>query len=306
MRLVPEKTIELHTALAILGHLGHETSIWSYTSGIDQGVWSDNFRKFFMLELKAPEYLAGLFFEIDIKQLTTYVNNFNHNSHPDVLYVLPLTPFSLLHQFWGHWPTCELLDILYSLSWCSSYLRVTSNCPSCFSTIPYCNLCALYAHDRKSSLAAFRSNLQDPSGNAFRSLLHFAYSLPCVRQSFACHTYVIRASDLSDLLSSSKSLGRARIRWDGYNFTYRGCGLPLGQTAYSTPQLLCRFLQDIIHCNESQGLALRSHELSYDRSQPEDDRRHEDIFLEQGSISRAIRTAGEGHPKGLLFVGWPG
>lgn len=92
-KLIPEKTVEIWTAFALVDHLGPDTWIWSRTSYVDQDVWTPDLRKWFMLELKAPEDDANPFISIDLAQLNSYVDGYRRRRHPDVLYVLPDPPW---------------------------------------------------------------------------------------------------------------------------------------------------------------------------------------------------------------------
>ena len=142
-RLVPEKTVELHTAFSIVNHLGPETLVWSYTRGLDQGVWSDTFLKMFMLELKAPIDIWNPYFEIDIQQLRQYTHDFRQFRHPDVLYVFPTPRYRLLYHFIlrsfrrpsfqksivSRWPG----SIMWKNPKCQICLNIKCSCPICQS-----------------------------------------------------------------------------------------------------------------------------------------------------------------------------
>lgn len=109
--LIPEKTVEIWTACSLLEILGQRTWIWSPATGYDQDVrldeWADVLLKWFVLELKAPKCGHGPFgpntphdcwdphINIDIPQLDAYVAGVSRRppAHPDVLYVLPDTPW---------------------------------------------------------------------------------------------------------------------------------------------------------------------------------------------------------------------
>ena len=109
--LIPEKTVEVWTACSLLAILGQGTWIWSRATGYDQDVeldeWADALSKWFVLELKAPQCGHGpvgqnVFHDcrdphinIDLPQLAAYVAGVNGHppAHPDVLYVLPDTPW---------------------------------------------------------------------------------------------------------------------------------------------------------------------------------------------------------------------
>lgn len=88
-RLIPEKTIEIWTTFSLVYHLGPRTRIWSWPTGADQIVWTADIRKWFMLELKAPEDAQSPYMTVDLSQLRRYINKHWHGVHPDVLYVLP-------------------------------------------------------------------------------------------------------------------------------------------------------------------------------------------------------------------------
>lgn len=98
-KVIPEKTIELWTAFSLLDRLGQDTWIWSRTSYVDQDVWDGDIKKWFVLELKAPEinvfnYNLSPWINISMPQLDHYVTGFLRNRHPDVLYVLPDPPWT--------------------------------------------------------------------------------------------------------------------------------------------------------------------------------------------------------------------
>ena len=95
-RLIPEKTVELWTALALEYYLGPNTWIWSWSSGADQDVWAPaDLRKWFMLELKAPEEANRPHISINLEQLKRYVKDHGRGLHPDVLYVMPSPPVEI-------------------------------------------------------------------------------------------------------------------------------------------------------------------------------------------------------------------
>lgn len=89
-KLIPEKTVELYTAFALQDTLGRDTWIWSRAVGQDQDFGDSALRKWFVLELKAPEAAQEPYISIDIKQLDKYYNGYTNGAHPDVLYVLPV------------------------------------------------------------------------------------------------------------------------------------------------------------------------------------------------------------------------
>ena len=86
---IPEKTIEIWTTFSLVHHLGPRTRIWSWPTGADQIVSTADLRKWFMLELKAPEDADSPYIIVDLAQLSRYVGNHQKRSHPDTLYVLP-------------------------------------------------------------------------------------------------------------------------------------------------------------------------------------------------------------------------
>ena len=92
-RLIPEKTVELWTAFALLDYLGQDTWVWSPTHYEDQDVWTGDLKKFFMLELKVPEDCRRRIISIDRVQLDRYVDAYRRREHPDVIYVLPDPPW---------------------------------------------------------------------------------------------------------------------------------------------------------------------------------------------------------------------
>ena len=109
--LIPEKTVEVWTACSLLAILGQRTRIWSPAASYDQGVWLDEWAdvlvKWFVLELKAPKCGHGPIgqntlhdcrdphINIDLPQLAAYVAGIRRRppAHPEVLYVLPDTPW---------------------------------------------------------------------------------------------------------------------------------------------------------------------------------------------------------------------
>ena len=104
--LIPEKTVEIWTACSLLKILGDSTWIWSPATGYDQEAWlDDGLLKWFVLELKAPKCGHGKigqnafhccwdpYLIIDLPQLERYVMGYKGGLHPDVLYVLPVTPW---------------------------------------------------------------------------------------------------------------------------------------------------------------------------------------------------------------------
>lgn len=93
VKVIPEKTVELWTAFALVDQLGPDTWIWSRTKYVDQDAWTPDLRKWFVLELKAPEGDPSPYFKIDIEQLRNYELGFSQGDHPDVLYVLPDYPW---------------------------------------------------------------------------------------------------------------------------------------------------------------------------------------------------------------------
>ena len=99
-RLIPEKTIELLNAFALRDILGPDTWIWSPPKGIDQATRiadTSEFMKVFLFELKAPRQSSNdyeVLFDIDTKQLQGYVDLYRTERKPDVLYVLPYTPWN--------------------------------------------------------------------------------------------------------------------------------------------------------------------------------------------------------------------
>ena len=88
-KIVPEKTIEIWTAFSLVNHFGPSTRIWSWPTGADQIVAAADLRKWFMLELKAPEEANTPYITIDLAQLSRYLGGYQERIHPDVLYVLP-------------------------------------------------------------------------------------------------------------------------------------------------------------------------------------------------------------------------
>jgi len=92
-KLIPEKTVEIWTSFALVDLLGPDTWIWSRTSYAEQDAWTGSLRKWFMLELKAPEDATDPYITIDLIQLKSYVSGFSAGTHPDVLYVLPDPPW---------------------------------------------------------------------------------------------------------------------------------------------------------------------------------------------------------------------
>ncbi|MCY3567993.1 MAG: hypothetical protein OXH38_05160, partial [Chloroflexi bacterium] len=62
---IPEKTIEIWTSFSLVYHLGSGTRIWSWPTGADQIVSTADLRKWFMLELKAPEDAKSPYIIVD-------------------------------------------------------------------------------------------------------------------------------------------------------------------------------------------------------------------------------------------------
>lgn len=99
-RLIPEKTVELWNAFALRDVLGLSTWIWSPPTGTDQVarvVDTSRLKKVIFIELKAPNRpgnsATDILFQIDTAQLTRYVRHYVDGTIPDVLYVLPCTPW---------------------------------------------------------------------------------------------------------------------------------------------------------------------------------------------------------------------
>ena len=92
-RIIPEKTMELWTACSLVDILTPRVWIWSRTDGVDQDVWTPDLRKWLVLELKAPSppqkdcWRGWMDFQIDLKQLRRYLDDFGQGRHPDVVYV---------------------------------------------------------------------------------------------------------------------------------------------------------------------------------------------------------------------------
>ena len=132
VRLIPEKTVELWTAFALLDYLGQGTWVWSPTSYEDQDVWTEDLKKFFMLELKAPEGARNRPITINRIQLDRYVDAYRDGQHPDVIYVLPdpvwMDPPRRRHPFrFGRWPPWSARpSIRHSFASWSYVIRATA------------------------------------------------------------------------------------------------------------------------------------------------------------------------------------
>lgn len=100
VRLIPEKTIELLNAFALRDILGPDTWIWSPPRDVDQSTGiadTSEFLKIFLFELKAPRQSSSnreVLFDIKTKQLKRYVDLYRAGMKPDVMYVLPYTPWN--------------------------------------------------------------------------------------------------------------------------------------------------------------------------------------------------------------------
>lgn len=305
-RLIPEKTVELHSAFSLVSHLGPRTFVWSYTRGIDQGVWSDSYSKLFMLELKAPQDIWNPYFEIDYKQLERYRNNARSRRHPDVLYVFPIPCFASVIHFVDKFLHPPSYPVYYSSIWPTYHLLHETECKICEATncsCPFCNMSRASPPLQQGLYRTFLGNYPDIE---YEHLLHYCFSFPCMRQMFASYSYVVRASALYDFLSQGQSKSRVRIRCDGESILYRSPGRWGNMPNAPTVTSLCTFLNDISSCNEYRGMALRTRDLIDRRPGSEEDIYFDDILLEPASFTRAIQAVGEGHPGRLTFVGWSG
>ncbi len=250
--LIPEKTVEIWTACALLRILGDNTWIWSPATGYDQEVRFDDLShglsKWFVLELKAPKcdqsrydafhWCSDPHFNINLPQLNTYVNGSKANppEHPDVLYVLPV----------AHWS------------------RITKN----GTVLPYA-------------------------------------ASPAVRDSFPGWSYVIPATKLHALLSSTKAKKIAKVycRHPGKVEYERRSSCPKNRVVSSLED----FLLSVQGCNEPQGTALRSRRFAAraPRYQLVDDREVilEDLVLTEDSLHNAMEALGQSRSRNLLYVG---
>lgn len=305
-RLVPEKTVELHTAFSIVNHLGPETLVWSYTRGLDQGVGYDNFRKLFMLELKAPEHMDRPHFDLDFKQLRQYRNNYLYNNHPDVLYLFPALSYRSLYRF-----VYSYLYHGFSYGPHSPHLKqhLTQHnitCRECLNITCNCLLCSLSPSPSNWYRYFYRNYRRPYIWHRREHLVHFAFSFPCIRAIFASYSYVIRASKLYDYLSSSKSQSSVRVRCDGKSITYGGPRHGSTKPADPAVSSFCSFLQQLSNCTETPGMAMRTQDLIRGPIQSAEDELYRDLLLEPTSLFGAVQTVGEGNPNRLLFVGWLG
>lgn len=108
--VLPEKTIELWTALAVQTELDNWATVCSRPSDPAQLEWPPGLRQWFLLEPRAPQLVSTdegeqgpseVSFRIDRRQLDSYVEGYQKRRHPDVIYVLPdprLRPRSERHK----------------------------------------------------------------------------------------------------------------------------------------------------------------------------------------------------------------
>lgn len=252
-RLIPEKTVELWTAFALLDYLGQDTWIWARTSHADQDVWTPDLQKFFMLELKAPEASSDPYFTIDRIQLDRYVSGYANAVHPDVIYVLPV-------PWWSKAPRLNPIP------------PVSAD--------------------------------------------------PRIRRCFADWSYVIRATDLQQLVGPHSTTGKAscRVRCSGHsrhsgvNVYYHDDKLGRKTRKYAAP--LSRFLLQMRLCTEPVGTAMRGRGLNFrERTVPAPirfhDGEHRDLRLNYDSMFSAINALQlvepqeQDSPSYLLYVGLP-
>ena len=239
VRLIPEKTVELYTAFALVDYLGQDTWIWSPTRGEDQDIWTEDLQKFFMLELKAPEDSNNRGITILRDQLDRYVDAYKNKKdhldviHPDVIYVLPHPPSSLAHMCCNPWYPAHLCrDPRYPAHMC------------CNPWYP----------------AQLRRNWP-------HALAH-----PNIRRHFADWSYVIRATDLQQLIddqSTGKQPATCRLSGsDQYSppgkcvLTYHR-GLP--DERWHDVEPLGEFLLKMRSCTEPVGTAMRGKSLRHRR-----------------------------------------
>ncbi len=295
-RLIPEKTLEIWTAFSLIDHLGPETWIWSWAHGADQEVWDDGLGKWFMLELKAPlqdrppalkqnqvgiqEMGPDSFVNVDVKQLNRYVTSYRARQHPDVLYVFPSIPW---HYFQDN-RIRIVMEVLAGEPW----LLPSRDCQGCFNSFchcfcPFCNCQHPYSHSPLDPLAR-----------------------PCVRRSYPSWAYVVRATELHRALQSNTAKTKVRVRCFRGEIEFRGSkSSPSTSSAASAPTL-CSVLRNLSDCTEDPGTALRSRRARRtERPVTGVSEMEEDLFLEEGSINRALNAIGEGRPGHLLLVGMP-
>ena len=96
--VLPEKTVELWTALAVQTKLHSWATVCSRPTDPDQFKWPPGLRQWFLLEPRAPQLVSTgegdkprseVRFRIDRRQLDNYVEGYRKRKHPDVIYVLP-------------------------------------------------------------------------------------------------------------------------------------------------------------------------------------------------------------------------
>ena len=270
VRLIPEKTVEIQTAFSLVNHLGPDTWIWSPAKGVDQRVGNANLRKFFMLELKAPEDSSNPYFEIDLAQLKKYRSKYNKGSKrsaPDVMYLLPKPPQDP-----------------------SSYMAMKGalcDCRGCCCYSPrywirdWSYTCCNYGIFIAQSKTWSTSNLFS-------------------RMSFCTWSYVVRASDLAYLLPPKQKSARVRISdttSSSASIQYHNNSRPV------QAQTLCSFLEQVYNCTESPGVCLRSVDQLEPRTITDEEDGHEDIPLNPENIDIAFGDSDGELSSHLFFVG---
>ena len=277
-RLIPEKTIELWNAFALRDILGPDTWIWSPPRSIDQSaglVDTSQLKKVLLLEFKAPyKFQPGppytLSFDIKASQLARYVREYSNKKIPDVLYVLPYTPWnsppsnilpteanSRVHRSFAKWAFVVRASHLYRL------LRIVH-----FNT------------NKRALPETATVHLLHPQSIVGHGWCHWHFypNLPLCTESWKDEAFwdaspPIMSTSLTVLYSSAKSKTP-----------------PYEDTICCTT--LLHVLTLLKHCSEVRGIAFRSSDLMRDHS-----RQYDQFDLLYGpSIDRETGSLDDGIP----------
>lgn len=293
-KLIPEKTVELYTAFALEDTLGRDTWIWSRAAGADQDFANSALRKWFVLELKAPEATKDPYIPIDVKQLDAYRNGYMSRQHPDVLYVLPVPP----------WRSIPPNPVIYP-SWLASFVFPAAAHPShrwtfrCWSYVIRASLLWQLLDVGRAQLA--------PNDNP-RWLVR-------VRENSAGSPAVYPADNRRPPIQPPEVPTLHEILWD-----FNTCIEPRRAALRSAPRPQSdsnlphyRPLCPVCQLHALETLQRSDYDVSLSESSDRDDDRRgqeppddeQDLPLSVDSIDVAMRTLGEGNRGRRLYVGLP-